>query len=266
MILRDARRDDEAALIDFDLGEPNTVWLDEVSEIVAGLIAWRADKERADLDRRVIVAEVNGEIVAVAVHECSEDQQGRSLAEGRYLMVVAVRHDQRRGGIAKVLAESVIAEMQRYGVRSVHWLVHPTNLASIGFSRVVFPEDRRNVSTRRQAIRQLRPPALIDIRVQIRGCSGAPCPSLVGPRLAPGGRGPRIRAALGCFTRGEGRDVVRAALLVGRCPRSSCPAWVSVAAPRSGCLVRRPGVSDELFQHVLVDLVEPLDVDAALPC
>lgn len=55
-------------------------------------------------------------------------------------MVIAVRHDQRRGGIAKALAESIIAEMQHDVVRLVHWLVYPTNLASIAFSRTVFPE------------------------------------------------------------------------------------------------------------------------------
>ena len=43
--------------------------------------------------------------------------------------------------IAKWLAESVIAEMQRDGVAlRVHWLVYPTNLASIVVSRTVFPE------------------------------------------------------------------------------------------------------------------------------
>ena len=39
-----------------------------------------------------------------------------------------------------MLAESIIAEMQHDGVRLVHWLVYPTNLASIAFSRTVFPE------------------------------------------------------------------------------------------------------------------------------
>ena len=63
----------------------------------------------------MIVADVNGEIVAVAANERTEHPQQGSLADVRYLMVFAVRHDQRRGRHAKVLAESVIAEMQREG-------------------------------------------------------------------------------------------------------------------------------------------------------
>ena len=55
-------------------------------------------------------------------------------------MVVAVRADHRRSGIARVLTGSVFAEMQRDGVRTVGWLVHPANLASIAFSQVVFAE------------------------------------------------------------------------------------------------------------------------------
>ena len=140
VILRDAGRGDEPALQQFDLGEQRTVWLNEVSEILSGLIAWRDDEQRADLDRRVIVADVNGEIIAVAANERTEHPQQGPLVDVRYLMVIAVRHDQRRGGIAKALAESIIAEMQHDGVRLVHWLVYPTNLASIAFSRTVFPE------------------------------------------------------------------------------------------------------------------------------
>ena len=34
----------------------------------------------------------------------------------------------------------VLTEMQRDGVRTVGWLVHPANLASIAFSQVVFAE------------------------------------------------------------------------------------------------------------------------------
>lgn len=52
VILRDAGRGDEPALQQFDLVEQRTVWLNEVSEILSGLIAWRDDEQRADLDRR----------------------------------------------------------------------------------------------------------------------------------------------------------------------------------------------------------------------
>lgn len=140
MILRDAARSDELALQDFDLGPQPTIWLSEISEILSGLIAWRDDETRADLDRRVVVADIRGEVVAVAAHELGEDDQHGPLPAERYLMVVAVRHDHRRDGIASTLAESVIADMQRNDVRYVHWLVYPTNLASIAFSRSVFPE------------------------------------------------------------------------------------------------------------------------------
>jgi ribosomal protein S18 acetylase RimI-like enzyme len=140
VILRDAAQSDEAELQDFDLGAPPTIWLDEVSEILSGLIAWRDDETQADLDRLVIVGDINGEMVAVAAHECSEHDRHGPLAAERYLMVVAVRSDHRQDGIATTLAESIIADMQRSGVRSVHWLVYPTNLASISFSRSVFPE------------------------------------------------------------------------------------------------------------------------------
>ncbi len=54
-------------------------------------------------------------------------------------MVVAVRVDHRRSGIGTVLLESMLAEMQRDGVRIASWLVHPANLASAAFSRTGFP-------------------------------------------------------------------------------------------------------------------------------
>ena len=69
MILRDASSDDEEALQRLDVGGPPSPWLDEVSEIVSGLVAWRDDDQRRYLDRRVIVAVEGDEIVAVAVHE-----------------------------------------------------------------------------------------------------------------------------------------------------------------------------------------------------
>jgi hypothetical protein len=56
VILRDASSDDEEALQRLDVGGPSSPWLDEVSEIVSGLLAWRDDDQRRDLDRRVIVA------------------------------------------------------------------------------------------------------------------------------------------------------------------------------------------------------------------
>ena len=140
MILRDATAADAGALESFDLGEQPSVWLDEVAEIVAGLVRWQRDEDHTELDRRVIVAEVDGAIVAVTAHERVQHDTLGPLADHRYVMVVAVRVDHRRSGIGTVLLESVLAEMQRQGVLTASWLVHPANLASAAFSRTGFPD------------------------------------------------------------------------------------------------------------------------------
>jgi L-amino acid N-acyltransferase YncA len=124
----------------FDLGPARSRWLDEVEEILDGLLAWRDSKSEAGFDRRVIVAEDARSLVAVAAHERVEHSQLGPLPDHRYLMVVAVRHDHRRSGLARVLTESIFTEMQADGVRTVGWLVHPRNRASMSFSRTVFPE------------------------------------------------------------------------------------------------------------------------------
>ncbi len=140
MILRDATAADAGALESFDLGGQPSVWLDEVAEIVAGLARWQHDEDHRDLDRRVIVAEVDGAIVAVTAHERLEHDTLGPLAEHRYVMVVAVRASHRRSGVGTTLLESVLAEMQHEGVLTASWLVHPANLASAAFSRTGFPE------------------------------------------------------------------------------------------------------------------------------
>ena len=147
MILRDATAADAAALRTFDLGGQPSAWLDEVAEIVAGLVAWQHDDDLSDLDRRVIVADVDGAIVAVTAHERLEHDTLGPVVEHRYVMVVAVRADHRRSGVGTALLESVLAEMQREGVLTASWLVHPGNLASAAFSRTGFPEAAE--STRR---------------------------------------------------------------------------------------------------------------------
>ena len=96
MILRDATADDAVALAAFDVGGPPTAWLDEVTEIVNGLISWQHDHEHQELDRRVIVAEARGEIVAVGAHERIEHDTLGPLREHCYVMVIAVRADHRR--------------------------------------------------------------------------------------------------------------------------------------------------------------------------
>lgn len=140
MILRDATAADAAALESFDLGGQPSAWLDEVAEIVSGLVGWQHDEDHRGLDRRVIVAEIDGAIVAVTAHERVEHGMLGPLAEHRYVMVVAVRADHRRTGIGTVLFESALAEMQREGVLTVSWLVHPANLSSAAFSRTNFPD------------------------------------------------------------------------------------------------------------------------------
>ena len=140
MILRDATADDAAALESFDLGGEPSVWLDEVAEIVSGLLGWQHDEDSANLDRRVIVAEVDGAIVAVTAHERVESETLGALPEHRYVMVLAVRADHRRSGVGTVLLESALAEMQRDNVRTASWLVHPANLASAMFSNATFPD------------------------------------------------------------------------------------------------------------------------------
>ena len=140
MILRHATVGDAESFERFDLGEVVSPWLDEVREIVAGLVAWRDDPAQVYLDRRVLVGEEDGEIVAVTADECLEGVGGRVFAEHRHLMVVAVRADRQRSGTARVATESLFAAMQADGAMSVRWLVHPQNLASIAFSRSAFPD------------------------------------------------------------------------------------------------------------------------------
>lgn len=52
----------------FDVGDTSIPWLAEVAEIVAGLLGWRADPAATDEDRQVVIAERDGELVAVAAH------------------------------------------------------------------------------------------------------------------------------------------------------------------------------------------------------
>ncbi|HMR94458.1 MAG TPA: GNAT family N-acetyltransferase [Microthrixaceae bacterium] len=139
VILRNATAGDDAALESLDPGS-GSPWLDEVAEIVGGLIAWSDDPAERAFDRRVVVAEDDGQIVAVAAHERVEHERVGVLAAHRYLMVVAVRQGRQRSGLARTITEAVIAEMQSGGVQSVSWLIHPRNAASLAFSRSVFPD------------------------------------------------------------------------------------------------------------------------------
>jgi hypothetical protein len=68
-VLRDATSADEATLRAFDLGPTRSRGLDEVAEILDGLVSWRESQSEAGVDRRVIVADDQGSLVAVAAHE-----------------------------------------------------------------------------------------------------------------------------------------------------------------------------------------------------
>lgn len=140
MILRHTTLADAAVLEAFDIGEERSPWLDEVREIVSGLLAWRDDLSHRHLGRRVLVGDYRGEVVAVTADECLVDNDGRVFPAHRYLMVVAVRADRQRSGTARLTTESLFALMQSDGTQSVRWLVHPRNVASMAFSGTVFPE------------------------------------------------------------------------------------------------------------------------------
>ena len=110
VILRDASASDDESLASFDPGS-GAPWLDEVVEIVDGLIAWRDDPAERSFDRRVVVADDDGQVVAVAAHERVEHERVGVLPAHRYLMVVAVRQDRQRAGLARTITEAVMAEM-----------------------------------------------------------------------------------------------------------------------------------------------------------
>lgn len=140
MIFRTAEREDRAALSTLAVGEGTSPWLVEVAEIVSGLISWRDDPDAGDEGREVVVAESDGEVVAVAAHVALVGEDGRIWPEHRYLMVTAVRVDQQRTGVGRMLVESVLTDLAERGIRTVEWLVDPANAPSIWFSRTNFPE------------------------------------------------------------------------------------------------------------------------------
>lgn len=140
MRLRDLRPGDRHALERFDVGAGADVWLAEVREIVAGLWGWVNDPDSTELDRRVLVLDDDGAVAGVAAHEAIRTASGVVYRHDRYLMVVAIEAWRQRSGLATRMVTSVIEEIRRDGGRSVTWLVHPANTASVWFSRNIFPE------------------------------------------------------------------------------------------------------------------------------
>ena len=138
MRLRHASATDRVALAELPIGSDGELWLEEVGEIVSGLLDWR--DRRPELDRHVLVLEDDhGAVVAVSAHEAEEDLDGRVFARSRYLLVTAVHAERRRTGLARVVVESVVADIQRNGGEAVSWLVHPGNQPSLAFAHSVFP-------------------------------------------------------------------------------------------------------------------------------
>jgi len=141
VILREATDADTEAIENLDVGGASTPAMDEVREILSGLTRWQRDIDHAVLDRRVVVAEVDGQVVAVAADELSINERTRGPYPGyRYLMVVAVNAGRQRSGVARLLLESLFTEMAQDGVTTVSWLVAPDNRESLAFSYNVFPE------------------------------------------------------------------------------------------------------------------------------
>ena len=140
MKLRRLTAADSEALIAFDLGVASSPHYLRGLGDSEGLSAWERDPAAAALDRQVFVLDDDGEIVAVAAHERLENPDGHILLTNRYLMVTACRADRQRSGLARLLVDSIVGELQRGGTRTVHWLVHPSNTASLAFCREVFPD------------------------------------------------------------------------------------------------------------------------------
>jgi ribosomal protein S18 acetylase RimI-like enzyme len=141
VILREATDADAEAIEALDLGRVSTPTSDEVREILTGLMRWQRDIDHAVLDRQVVVAELDGQIAAVAAYEYSiNERTSEPYAGYRYLMVVAFDAPLQRSGIARALLESVFTEMAKEGVTTVSWLVAPSNKESLAFTHNVFPE------------------------------------------------------------------------------------------------------------------------------
>jgi hypothetical protein len=127
-------------LAQFDLGSVNTPWVREVAEIVEMLPRWQTDPGFTALDRRALALVEHGQIVAVAAHEATQTARGSIDRRNRYLMVVAVRFERQRSGLAELVMKSVFVALEASGTESVKWLAHPRNVQSIALSRSKFPQ------------------------------------------------------------------------------------------------------------------------------
>jgi GNAT superfamily N-acetyltransferase len=141
MRVREAQAADDAALVDFDHGlDLKEPWAQEVAEMIDTLWPWRSSSvpEIHIEDRRVIIAEDRGTIVALLAHQLLLSEVGLPFARHRYIRLVAVHARYRRDGYAASLMEHVLTELQVAGVSTVSWLVHPANQASYLFCEATF--------------------------------------------------------------------------------------------------------------------------------
>jgi hypothetical protein len=139
-LLRPIVEADWPELAKFDLGSANTPWVREVAEIVEMLPRWQADISFTAFERKALALVENGQIVAVAAHEATQTARGTIDLRNRYLMVVAVRFDRQRNGLAELVMKSVFVSLEASGTESVKWLAHPRNVQSVAVSRSKFPE------------------------------------------------------------------------------------------------------------------------------
>ena len=108
---------------------------------MAGLLEWRDDPGATAEGRNVVVAvDADDVVVGAAARTSIVADAGRVWPEHRHLVVTAVRRDRQRSGIAQLLVESLVADVATRGARTIEWLAHPANEASLSFSRRLFPE------------------------------------------------------------------------------------------------------------------------------
>lgn len=120
MIVRPARAIDVYQFAYFDTpdAEPHVV---EVEQWVRQLAwAWFRDPVE-DEDRRLLVGDEGGEVVAISAHALV-------APAARYLMIVAVQHDHRGQGLGRTLFERTTEEMRERTPRcAVYGLVATDN-------------------------------------------------------------------------------------------------------------------------------------------
>jgi GNAT superfamily N-acetyltransferase len=155
VIFRNAQSAVANQIDNFRIGDTSHDYLDEVTEIVHGLLEWRDDPTRCDLDRQVVVlTDDNNTIIAVAAHERIEHERLGPLTNHRYLMITVIRHDHQRTGLGQLLIDSILNDLQQQGTRTIRWRTPPQpTLNPLQPKRV--PRSRRNPTTRRPPLRCL---------------------------------------------------------------------------------------------------------------